>query len=108
MHLLDSRNVAVWGMAGATLSFALVFLLAWTFGKLGGAWQQGPAYFLSSFIFAGPDAIWRSGPWQAPLEGASIGAVLCLIDRAFNRVEEAETTPHASEPAAAPAGQSQA
>jgi hypothetical protein len=108
MHLLQSRNIAVWGLAGAVLSFALVFLLTWTFGKLGGALQQGPSYFLTSFIFAGPDVIWHAGSWQAPLDGAGIGAVLSLIDRAFNRVEEGETTPRAGEPAPAPAGQSPA
>jgi hypothetical protein len=84
MHWLGTRNAAVWGLAGAALSFALVFSLAWVFGKLVGSMQQGPAYFLGSFVFAGPEAMWRSAPWQAPIEGASVAAVLCLVDRAFN------------------------
>ena len=106
MHLLGARNAAVWGLAGAGLSFLLVFALAWVFGKLTGSMQQGPAYFLSSFVFAGPEAMWRSGPWQAPLEGASVAAVLCLIDRAFNPDES--HTGASGESEAARAGRSPA
>jgi hypothetical protein len=69
--------------------------------------QQGPAYFLSSFVFAGPEAMWRSGPWQAPVEGASVAAVLCLVDRAFNQ-EESKTGARSDEANAARAGQSPA
>jgi len=108
MHGLGTRNAALWGLAGSALSFVLVFALAWIFGKLPGSLQQGPAYFLSSFVFVGPDAMWRSGWWQVPIEGAGIAAVLCLVDRAFNRVDLAETGASAGNPEAAQAGQSPA
>jgi hypothetical protein len=108
MHGLGSRNAAAWSLAGATLSFVLVCVLAWVFGKLPGSIQQGPAYFLSSFVFAGPDAMWRSGWWQTPIEGAGIAAVLCLVDRAFNRIDAAETGASAEKSEAAHAGQSPA
>jgi hypothetical protein len=108
MHGLGTRNAAVWSLTGAVLSFVLVFLLAWFFGKLLGSMQQGPAYFLSSFVFTGPEAMWRSGWWQAPIEGAGIAAVLCLVDRAFNRIDLAETGASADKPEAAHAGQSPA
>jgi hypothetical protein len=107
MHGLGTRNAAVWGLAGAALSFLLVFSLAWVFGKLSASMQQGPAYFLSSFVLAGPEAMWRSGPWQAPVEGASVAAVLCLVDRAFNQ-EKSKTGARPDEANAARAGQSPA
>jgi hypothetical protein len=108
MHALGTRNAAVWGLTGAALSFVLVFVLAWIFGRLPGSLQQGPAYFLSSFVFEGPEAIWRSGWWQAPIEGATVAAVLCLVDRAFNRADLAEAGSSADKPVAAHAGQSPA
>jgi len=108
MHRVGTRNAAAWGLTGAAFSFALVFLLAWIFQKLPGSMLQGPAYFLSSFVFTGPEAMWRSGWWQAPIEGAGIGAVLCLVDRAFNRVDVAESSAVADKPEAAPARQSPA
>lgn len=108
MHGLGTRNAAVWGLAGAALSFMLVFLLAWVFEKLSGSLQQGPAYFLSSFVLTGPATIWSSGWWQAPIDGAGIAAVLCLVDRAFNRVDAAENAASAEKSEAAHAGQSPA
>ena len=108
MHGLGTRNAAVWGLTGAGSVALLVFPLAWVFERLPGSMQQGPAYFLSSFVFAGPAAMWNSGWWQAPIDGAGIAAVLCLVDRAFNRVDAAETGALADERQAAPAGQSPA
>lgn len=108
MHGLGTRNAAAWGLSGAALSFVLVFALAWIFGKLPASMQQGPAYFLSSFVFTGPEAIWRSGWWQAPIDGAGIAAVLSLVDRAFNRIDLAETAAPTDKPGAAHAGQSSA
>jgi hypothetical protein len=116
MHGLGTRNAAVWSLVGAALSFVLVFVLSWIFGKLPGSMQQGTGYFLSSFVLAGPEAMWRSGWWQAPVDGVGIAAVLCLVDRAFNpdrsksvgRVDMAETGALADKPEAAPAGQSPA
>jgi hypothetical protein len=111
MHGLGTRNAAIWGLAGAAIAFALVFALAWVSGKLAGSMQQGPAYFLNSFVFAGPDAMWRSGPWQAPMEGAVVAAVLCLVDRAFNPDEStiaARPREPKAEPEAAQTGQSPA
>ena len=108
MHGLGTRNAAVWGLTGAALSFVLVFRLAWVFGKLPGSMQQGPAYFLSLFVFTGPATIWNSGWWQAPIDGAGIAAVLSLVDRAFNRVDTAETGASAEKSEAAHAGQSPA
>ena len=108
LHVLGTRNAVVWGLTGGALSLVLVFTLAWIFERLTGSMQQGLAYFLSLFVFTAPEAIWRSGWWQTPIEGAGIAAVLCLVDRAFNRVDAAETGASAEKSEAAHVGQSPA
>ena len=108
LHGLGTRNAAVWGLTGGALSLLLLFSLAWIFERLTGSTQQGPAYFLNSFVLTGPATIWNSGWWQAPMDGAGIAAVLSLVDRAFNRVDTAETGASGGERQAAPAGQSPA
>jgi len=105
MHGLGTRNAAIWGLTGATLALLMVSQLAWVFGKLPGS---ALAYLLSSFVFAGPQAIWSSGWWQAPIDGAGVAAVLCLVDRAFNRVDASETGASAEKSEAAHVGQSSA
>jgi hypothetical protein len=105
MHGLGTRNAAVWALTGGALSLLMLSQLAWVFGKLPG---NAPAYLLRSFVFAGPQAIWTSGWWQAPIDGACVAAVLCLVDRAFNRVDASETGASAEQSEAAPVGQSPA
>ena len=83
MHLLGSRNVAIWALAGAVLWLALLSPLAWMSDRLPQALHQ-PFYFLTAYLCWGPRAVWAVGWWQAPMEGAAVGAVLSLIDRAFN------------------------
>jgi hypothetical protein len=36
-------------------------------------------------FWTAPNALRRAGIWQAPIGGAAIAAVLCLVDRAFDR-----------------------
>ena len=108
LHVLGTRNAAVWGLTGGAVSLLLVFTLAWIFERLSGSMQQGPAYFLSSFVLTGPATIWNSGWWQAPIDGAGVAAVLSLVDRAFNRVDTAETGASAEKSEAAHVGQSPA
>ena len=85
MRLIGARSVALWSFAGAVLSLALVFLLAFVWNRLPLRIGSGPAGDIASvFVLGGPAAIWMSGWWQSPIEGAVLGAVLALIDRAFN------------------------
>ena len=83
MHSTGVRSVALWTLAGAVLAFALIFVFAQAWYKLHGGSQSAASFALTVF-FAGPGAIWNVGWWQAPIEGAGLGAVLGLIDRAFN------------------------
>ena len=69
MHGLGTRNAGVWGLTGAVVSFGLLFVLAWVYGRLPGSLQWAPA--ISEFVCAtGPATIWNSGWWQAPVDGA--------------------------------------
>ncbi len=52
--------------------------------------------------------MWSSGWWQAALDGAAIGAVLSLVDLAFNPGRAPETAAGPDQGEAAPAGQSPA
>jgi urea transporter len=108
MRLIVTRNAAIWAMAGAVLAFALVFALgvAWDrlsdstwFGLRNG--PQGLASFAITLLFEGPRDIWNVGWWQVPIEGAGIGAVLGLIDRAFNPATVAIASPRDNETAQA-------
>jgi len=83
MHVINARKIVIWTVAGALLASALIFLFAQAWHRLQDS-PQGAAAFATTFLFAGPGAMWNTGWWQVPIEGAGIGAVLGLIDRAFN------------------------
>jgi hypothetical protein len=107
MHWARVGSVAAWTLAGAALALALIFVFAQAWYRLHDS-SQGIISLATTFLFAGPGAIWNAGWWQVPVEGAGIGAVLGLIDRAFNRAAtEAAPTP-SGESHAARAGQSPA
>jgi hypothetical protein len=99
MRLWGTHNIAVWTLAGATIGVALVRLLLWSGDALIGASApsgRGPLSSLLLALWTAPNAMRRAGIWQAPVGGALIAIVLCLVDRAFNRPAEevgANTSP---------------
>lgn len=88
-----THNLFVWAMTGAALFFGLLALLTTISMNLGGALQAGGPYLLESVLFSGPDALLAGGFWPAPLEGAGVAIVLCLVDRAFDRPAEPSQPP---------------
>ena len=82
------------GGRGAVACAGVLFVCAGSSGRLSAAaCSRAPGYFLYVRLCSrGRQAIWNSGWWQAPIEGAGIAAVLCLVDRAFNRVDAAPET----------------
>jgi hypothetical protein len=102
MHWIRVLSIAIWIPAGAVLGFGLIFGFAQAWYKLQDSSLSASS--VSTILFAGPVAIWGSGWWQAPLEGAGIAAVLCLIDRAFNpaAAQPAPVRPAEGEAAKAP------
>jgi hypothetical protein len=85
MRLLGTHSLWIWAAAGAGIFSALVFLLAMASEKRPEAWWTGVPLTISNLFFAGARAVRRTGFWQAPIDGAVTAAVLCLVDRAFNR-----------------------
>jgi hypothetical protein len=91
MRLWGTHNVFVWIGAGAAIGAALVRLLLWS-----GDWltsvsplsAHGPISYALLAFWTAPNALRLAGIWQAPVGGAATAAILCLVDRAFNRPEE--------------------
>jgi hypothetical protein len=91
MRWWRTRSVWIWLFTGAGLATGLMLLMIPMYDRLSGsgAWNEGPLGFLLAIILAGPSVIRDSGLWHAPVEGAVTAAVLCLVDRAFDRPAEA-------------------
>jgi hypothetical protein len=91
MRLWGTHSLWIWAPVGAAVGAALVRLLLWSGDLLVGASPQsggGPLGYLLLTFWTAPNALRLSGIWQAPVGGALTAAVLCLVDRAFNRPAE--------------------
>lgn len=100
MHWTGVRSVAIWTLAGGALALVMIFLFAKASYNL-----QASSHgvdLAKTFLFSGPAEIWNAGWWQAPVEGAAISAVLCLIDRAFNPAATGDAAEPSRGRAAAP------
>jgi hypothetical protein len=87
MHWWGTQSVWFWLLTGAGLATGLILLITSVYDRFtgSGAWNQGPLGFLATITLAGPWVIRDSGMWHAPVAGAATAAVLCLVDRAFDR-----------------------
>jgi hypothetical protein len=91
MRLWGTHNIALWAVNGAIVASVLVRLLLWSGDALVGMTPGSGRGALSGLLLAfwtAPNALRRAGIWQAPVGGALIAVVLCLVDRAFNRPAE--------------------
>ena len=98
MRLWGTHHIAMWMLAGAILGAALVRFLLWSGDALTGMTSlsgRGALSYLLLAFWTAPNALRLAGIWQAPVGGALAAAVLCLVDRAFNRPAE-ETDAKAS------------
>jgi len=95
MRLLGSYAQWAWMLSGGALALLQMFiliraqsaLLLTRSGEFGG--------FLSGTLLKAADVL-AGHLWQAPIDGAITAAVLCLVDRAFVRPNEAATEPKQS------------
>jgi hypothetical protein len=105
MRLFSSHNLLIWMIVGAALGAAAVRILLSAGDVLVGMSPLTGRGLLSFFLlmfWTAPNALRLAGIWQAPVAGAAIAVVLCLVDRAFNREEtEPQTDPTASGPRSA-------
>jgi hypothetical protein len=91
MRLLRTHNIWLWMLGGAVLGTALVKLLLWSGDSLTSVSPlsaHGPISYALLAFWTAPNALRLAGIWQAPVGGAATAAILCLVDRAFNRPEE--------------------
>ena len=92
MRLWGTHNVWVWLLVGTGLGTALTWLLLWSgdaLTRISPLSGRGPIAYLLLAFWTAPNALRLAGIWQAPIAGAATAAVLCLVDRAFNRPVEA-------------------
>jgi hypothetical protein len=92
MRLLGTHNIWLWMLGGAALGAALVKALLWSGDSLTSVSPlsaHGPISYALLAFWTAPNALRLAGIWQAPAGGAATAAILCLVDRAFNRPKEA-------------------
>ena len=101
MRLLRTHSMLAWMIAGAGLAILVTLALAW----LGQVWiARGiPTVGLLGLgfrvVLLAPTLLRRTGLWHLPIEGAAMAAVLCLVDRAFDRPAEGAATNATQSPA---------
>ena len=94
MRMLGTHALSAWLLSGSALAlleiFALIHaqsaLLSIRSGEFG-------EIFFAAFLNAA-DSLSGSNLWQAPIDGAMTAVVLCLVDRAFARPNEAAEPKH--------------
>jgi hypothetical protein len=94
MRLLGTHALWAWFLSGAILSFLEIFalihaqsaLLSIRSGEFGEIWFAA--------VLNAADALAGRNFWQAPIDGAITAVILCLVDRAFARPNEAAEPKH--------------
>ena len=92
MHTVRTHLIWIWMVAGAGLAILVTFTLA----GLGQVWiarsvpTVGVLGLAFRVVLLAPTLLRRAGIWYLPIEGAAMAAVLCLVDRAFDRPPEEE------------------
>ena len=91
MRWWGTHSTWSWSLTGAVLGTALMYLTGFLYERIAitGAVDGSPRGFLVGMVVVGVDSIRYLGWWEVPVQGAATAAVLCLVDRAFNRPDEA-------------------
>jgi hypothetical protein len=83
MRLLGTHNLLAWPLAGGLLALLLIVGFIHAQGALLSL-RSGPlGEILIGVALKTADALGGRNLWQAPVDGAITGLVLCLVDRAF-------------------------
>ena len=94
MRLLGTHALWTWFLAGAILSFLEVEALVRAQSALISIRSRPFGEFLFAVALNPADALAGRNFWQAPVAGAMTALVLCLVDRAFVRPNEAAEPKH--------------
>lgn len=94
MRLLGTHALWVWLLAGAALAFLEIFALIHAQSALLSirSGEFGEIFFAA--VLNAADSLSGGNLWQAPIDGAMTALVLCLVDRAFARPNEAAEPKH--------------
>ena len=95
MWTIRTHALWAWFLSGAALALLLVIALTHTHNSL-------PPFFRGFFggiVFGAAEVLSRGDWWQAPIDGAITAVVLCLVDRAFARPNEAAEPKQSQSPA---------
>jgi hypothetical protein len=101
MRFWGTHGIWIWMLAGAGLATGLLWLLLWSgdaLTRVSPLSGRGPIAYLLLVFWTAPNALRLAGVWQAPIGGAVTAVVLCLVDRAFNRPNEASDARHSQAP----------
>ena len=90
MRWCNTHELWMWSLAGMSTAYILMRVLTW------GAriWSQVPALEQSGLdiiyrgVFAAPVVSRGLSPWVVLVDGAVMGVILCLVDRAFSQSAE--------------------
>jgi hypothetical protein len=89
MHPLGTHYIGVWFASGAALGLILIAGLIHVQTRLISVQPGGFEAFLFGAVLKPADVLAGKNLWQAPVDGAVTGAVLCLVDRAFAGADKA-------------------
>ena len=96
MRLLGTHNLLIWLLSGGVLALLLIIAFMHVQGALLSI-RSGPfGEILIGVVVKATDALGGRNLWQAPVDGAITGLVLCLVDRAFAGTNEAAAPKHST------------
>src|SRR5207302_9747895 len=96
MRLLGSHAQWAWMLSGGALALVQVFVLIRAQSALLSIRSGQFGEFLFAAVLNAADALAGHNLWQAPVDGAITAVVLCLVDRAFARADEAAEPKHST------------
>jgi hypothetical protein len=94
MRVLGTQSLWAWLPAGAALAFLLILGLIRAQGALLSIRSGQFGEILFGAVLKAADALAGRNLWQAPVDGAITAVVLCLVNRAFDRVDETAAPKH--------------
>jgi hypothetical protein len=93
MRSLGTHAQWAWLVSGAGVGLVLIFILIRAQSALLSIRSGEFGELLFAAVLKAADSLSGRNFWQAPVDGAITGWVLCLVDRAFSRTTEATTEP---------------
>jgi len=94
MRLLGTHSLWIWLLSGAVLSFLEIFGLIHAQNALVSIRSGEFGQFIFAAVLSAADTLSGRNLWQVPIDGAVTAVVLCLVDRAFARANEAGAPKH--------------